>query len=224
MSDTDSFIDEVTEEVRRDRMFAILKRYGWIAVVVIVAIVGGAAYNEYRKASETAAAERLGDDIIASLAADDPAGRAAALGEIGPDTSGGAAVVDFLTASALINSDQTEDAIALLDRIATTGDLPRIYRDIAAFKALTLQTESLAVDDLRLRFEALAQPGAPLRLLAQEQLALIDISQGADTAAVDRLQEIVLDAETGAALRQRASQLIVALGGTPETLPGLEQG
>jgi hypothetical protein len=32
MSDTDSFIDEVTEEVRRDRMFFMLKRYGWIAV------------------------------------------------------------------------------------------------------------------------------------------------------------------------------------------------
>ena len=31
MSDTDSFIDEVTEEVRRDALFAQFRRYGWHA-------------------------------------------------------------------------------------------------------------------------------------------------------------------------------------------------
>ena len=36
MSDTDSFIDEVTEEVKRDRLFAMMKRYGWIAVVIVL--------------------------------------------------------------------------------------------------------------------------------------------------------------------------------------------
>lgn len=224
MSDTDSFIEEVTEEVRRDRMFAILKRYGWIAVVAIVAIVGGAAYNEYSKATQTAAAEKLGDDIIASLGSDDPAGRASALGEVEPGTPGGAAILDFLTASALVNSDQRDQAVAKLEGIATNGDLPRIYRDIAAFKALTLQSDSLAAADLRLQFEALAQPGAPLRLLAEEQLALIDVAEGAPEAALERLQSIMLDAETDATLRQRTSQLIIALGGTPEVLPGLNQG
>ncbi|WP_146346977.1 hypothetical protein [Falsiphaeobacter marinintestinus] len=224
MSDTDSFIEEVTEEVRRDRMFVILKRYGWIAVVVIIAIVGAAAYNEYRKASQTAAAEKLGDDIIASLAANDPAGRAVALSDVEPGTPGGAAILDFLTASALANSDQTDQAVTKLEAIATNGDLPRIYRDIATFKALTLQSDSLPAADRRLQFEALAQPGAPLRLLSEEQLALIDVAEGATEAALDRLQSIILDAETDTTLRQRASQLIVALGGTPETLPSFEQG
>ena len=36
MSDTDSFIDEVTEEVRKDRLYGYLRRYGWIAVLVIL--------------------------------------------------------------------------------------------------------------------------------------------------------------------------------------------
>jgi len=49
MSDTDSFIDEVTEEVRRDQLYGYLRKYGWIAAVVILAIVCGAAWNEYRK-------------------------------------------------------------------------------------------------------------------------------------------------------------------------------
>ena len=46
MSNSDSFIDEVTEEVRKDRLFQLFRRYGWIAGVVIVLIVGGAAWNE----------------------------------------------------------------------------------------------------------------------------------------------------------------------------------
>jgi hypothetical protein len=36
MSDTDSFIDEVNEEVRRDRFYFMLKRYGWIAVLAVI--------------------------------------------------------------------------------------------------------------------------------------------------------------------------------------------
>ncbi len=64
MSDTDSFIDEVNEEVRRDRFYGLLRRYGWIAVVAVVAIVGGAAWNEYSKAQERAQAEALGDAML----------------------------------------------------------------------------------------------------------------------------------------------------------------
>ena len=48
MSDTDSFIDEVTEEVRRDRMYLLLRRWGWVGVVAVILIVGGAAFNEVR--------------------------------------------------------------------------------------------------------------------------------------------------------------------------------
>ncbi len=110
--------------------------------------------------------------------------------------------------------------MAELEEVARTGELPEIYRQIAAFKALTLQTDSLPAADRRLQFEALAQPGAPLRLLAEEQLALIDIAEGQTEAAIGRLQAILQDAETSADLQQRAAQVIVALGGEPQRLPG----
>lgn len=223
MSDTDSFIDEVTEEVRRDRMFLMLRRYGWIGALAVVAIVGGAAYNEYSKSQATAQSQKLGDDIIAALAENDAAGRAAKLSQVQAGTPGGAAVVEMLVATAKSNSEQTQDAIAGLNKVATDGDLPVIYRQIASFKALTLQGDSLSANDRRQQFEALAQPGAPLRLLAEEQLALIDISEGDTAAAEERLQNILQDSEVTTDLQQRASQLIVALGGEPEALPG-QQG
>jgi len=41
LSNPDSFIDEVTEEVRRDRLFRLFRKYGWIGVVIILGLVGG---------------------------------------------------------------------------------------------------------------------------------------------------------------------------------------
>ena len=47
MSETDSFIEEVSEEVRKDRLFAIMRKYGWIALLAVLLMVSGTAYREY---------------------------------------------------------------------------------------------------------------------------------------------------------------------------------
>lgn len=213
MSDTDSFIDEVTEEVRRDRLFLMLKRYGWIGGLAVVLIVGGATLREINKSKAEAAAQKLGDEMVAALALDDQAARAAALDKISADTPGGAAILAMLQAGALSYSDQKTEAVARLQAIASDGELPLIYRHIASFKALGMQQDSLSATDRRLQFEALAQPGMPLALLAAEQLALIDIEEGNAEAAIARLKEISADAGVTADLKERATQVIVALGG-----------
>lgn len=218
MSDADSFIEEVTEEVRRDRMFQLLKKYGWIGALGVVLIVGGAGLREYNKSKTQAAAEKLGDEITASLQSEDAAARAEALGQIAAEGAGGAAVVKLLQAAALTESGDSEGAVALLNAVATDGDLAVIYRHTAAFKALALQADSLSAQDRMLQYGALAAPGAPLRLLAEEQMALIEISQDKTDDAIARLTALMQDAEITPGLRERASQVIVALGGS------LEQG
>ncbi|MFC4215347.1 hypothetical protein ACFP4H_03140 [Pseudophaeobacter arcticus] len=213
MSDTDSFIDEVTEEVRRDRLFVMLKRYGWIGGLAVVLIVGGAAYREYNKAQNLAASQRLGDDMIAALSLDEDLARAESLSQISAETPGGAAVLAMLQAGALADAGQQDEAVTRLQAVALDAELPLIYRHIASFKALGLQQDSLSIAERRLQFEALAQPGAPLALLASEQMALLDIEAGDPDAAIDRLKAIVEDASVTADLKERATQVIVALGG-----------
>jgi hypothetical protein len=51
------------------------------------------------------------------------------------------------------------------------------------------------------------------RLLAEEQLALLDIAAGDTDAGIARLQAIMRDAGVSASLQRRAAQVIVALGG-----------
>ncbi|OBY27580.1 hypothetical protein [Leisingera sp. JC1] len=214
MSDTDSFIDEVTEEVRRDRLFLMMKRYGWIGGAAVVLIVGGAAFREYNKAKDQAAAEKLGDGITAALKIDGSAEQAKALNSVPSESAGGAAVLSMLEAGALAEAGKTEEAVAQLEAVAVDGGLPLIYRHVASFKALALQAGSLSVADRRVQYEALAQPGAPLALLASEQLALLDVEEGNTEAAISRLRDIVADATVTADLKDRASQVIVALGGS----------
>ncbi len=221
MSDTDTFIDEVNEEVRRDNLFKMMKRYGWIPVVLILAIVGGAAYNEYTKAQTRGAAEMLGDNILAALAQNDAAARATTLAGLSAETPGGDAILQFLAATAQAEAGDTDKAIASLNAVALNGDVPEIYRQIASFKALTLQSATMPAAERRLQFEALARPGARLRLLAEEQLALIDISEGQVDAALTRLQAILQDAEIDRGLQQRVSQVIVALGAKPDVRSGI---
>ena len=216
MSNTDSFIDEVNDEVRRDRFYLMLKRYGWIAILAVVLLVGGAAWNEYRKAQARAQAEALGDAMFAALALDDTASRAAALEAVDPATPSSAAVLAFLTASQQVEAGETQAAITTLDGVSVNGEVPSIYRQIAQLKSIALQGTDTPANDRRQALEGLAQPGNALRLLAVEQLALIDIEQDDPQSAIDRYQSILLDAEVTTDLQQRALQVIVALGGEPD--------
>lgn len=225
MSDTDSFIDEVTEEVRRDQLFAKFRRYGWIAVVAVVVIVGGASWNEYQKAQNASAAQANGDALINALEADTATARAAALADAELETSDAELVRQLLLSAQQDQDGDADGAAKTLDAfVATAASEQAIYRDLAELKLLSLGETALPEDQRSLRLEALAQPGQPFALLASEQLALIDIKNGETEAAIQRLQLIILDQLATEGLRQRSTQLIVALGGEPETLPNLGLG
>ena len=213
MSNSDGFIEEVTEELRRDQMMAKLKRYGWIAVLAVLLIVGGAAFSEYRKAQTRAQAEGLGDAILTALENEDAAARVAGLQSVEAADPQASAVLALLTASEQLTADDLAGAVANLDAVAVNGDVPLIYRQIAQFKSLTLQTDTMPAADRRQGFEALGAAGGNLSLLAQEQLALIAIQEGDIDGAIATYQAVLNDAGVTPDLQQRALQVIVALGG-----------
>ncbi|MBU2962634.1 tetratricopeptide repeat protein [Citreicella sp. C3M06] len=215
MSNPDSFIDEVTEEVRRDKLYALLKRYGWIGIVAVLALVGGAAWHEYSQSQKRVQAQALGDEVLGALDAETPEARVAQLSAIDAPTPQTRAVVAMLLAADAAQDGAPDTAAQALESVTVDGELPEIYREIATWKAMTLQDSPLSLEDRRAGLEGLAVPGKPLRLLAEEQLALLDIEAGSTDAALERLRRILEDSEITAGLRQRASQLIVALGGTP---------
>ncbi|MEX5726768.1 hypothetical protein Ga0609869_000121 [Rhodovulum iodosum] len=215
MSNPDSFIEEVTEEVRRDRLFALIRRYGWIAVLLVLLLVGGAAYNEWRKSRETAEARALGDALYTALDKGDAEARIAALDAV--EAPGRAAALKaLLTAAEETAAGERAAAAERLAALSVNTEVPELYRQLAAIKEVSLRGDAQPAETRRYVLEPLAAPGQPFRLLAMEQLALIDVETGEREQAIARLNEILQASELSAGLRQRATQLMVALGGTPD--------
>lgn len=207
MSEQESFITEVSDAVREDQLWGYVRRYGWIAGLAILALVGGAAWNEWQKSKAVTAARATGDSLLAALQMNEPAERVAALEGItveGP----AAAVTGMLTAASQLEAGDNAAAVASLDAVATNAELDDIYRDIAMFKSALIDEG----DSRAQKLDTLAQPGRPLRMLAEEQIALGLIESGETDAAVAALRSIIEDAETTQSLRDRAQTLIVALG------------
>lgn len=212
MSNPESFIDEVTEEVRRDKLFAFFRKWGWVGILLVVVIVGGAAVNEYLKARQERMAQDTGDAVLAAMEADGPDARLAALDSV--QVEGDAAAVIGLIKAAEAEAPETADG--LLAAIENNDAYPALYRDLATMKRVMLPDSPMTASDKIAALEPLLGPGAPFRVLAEEQLALAEIESGDSDAALARLKALLDDAEAGSALRERASQLIVALGGTVE--------
>jgi len=213
VSNSDSFIDEVTEEVRRDRLFGGFRRYGWIGVLAVLALVGGAAWNEWSKAQTAAAAQAKGDAILAALVPPDAAARAEALAGV-TIAENGAPVPAMLLAAAQDQVGDQAGARVTLQALAADPAAPQLYRDLAAFKAMLLAPADMALADRLAGWQALAAPGATLRLLASEQMALAYLAAGERDQAVTALDAIVQDAEVTPGLRERVQGLMVALGET----------
>ncbi len=218
MSNSDSFIDEVSEEVRRDKLFALMRRYGWIAIVAVLAIVGGAAWSEWSKAQSATRAQALGDALIAAVETGDATGRVAALAAV--ETDGPAqAVASLLTAAEQESAGDIATAVDTLMAVADDAALPTVYRDLARLKALMIGGDVLEPDMRRAGLETMAVPGEPYRTVAQEQLALELLEEGDSDAAVVALRSLIADAEASDALRARAEELILAIEGAA---PGAE--
>jgi hypothetical protein len=211
VSDTDSFITEVSEEVRKDQLFGYVKKYGWIAITLIFVLVGGAAYSEWTKAQDRAASQAAGDALLDALEQDDIAARAVALAEVTSDGPA-AAVSGLLTAAAQQNAGDLAGAKATLDGLATNDVIPQAYRDVAVFKSAMIDVEGIGSAERRDLLQSLATPGLPYRLLAMEQIAIMDVASDDTDAAVAGLQAILEDAAVSRGLRDRAQTLMVALG------------
>lgn len=218
MSNPDSFIEEVTEEVRRDRLFRLFRKYGWVGVVIILGLVGGTAWTEWTNARDASRAQAFGDALIDALDQGTPEERREALAAV-PSDGGQAAVLQLILAS-----DPNEDkaaTLAALDRVAADATLSAPYRDLAVLRRVLVAGADQPLAERRTALQGIAAPGRPFRSLAEEQLAYLLVEEGKTDDAIAALTTLMQDQEASASLRARLGQVITALGGSlPETANG----
>ncbi len=209
MSDTDSFIDEVTEEVRRDRLFGYFRRYGWIPAVIILALVGGTAYSEWSKSVVAQAAQVRGDALLDALDVQDKPESISALSSIVAQED-----TDVVASFLLAGLDQSL-ASELLTAISENMDQPKYIRDLARLK-LAATPDAASKDEAVSILTDLSAPGGLYRNAATEILVALELQRGNRDVALELLQSHVQDAGATRAQVQRMGELIVALGAIPD--------
>lgn len=209
MSNNESFIDEVTEEVRREKLYALLRRWGWVGVVAVLAIVGGAGWFEWQRAQAARQAQAQGDALLSALESEDTVAGLGAVSAAGDSE----AVRLLLVAGEQEAAGDAAAARATLESVAGLVGIDPLLGDLARLKSLMLATDMDGAERLA-GLEALSRPGAAYRMPALEQMALVQIGAGDTDAARETLAVIIEDAGVPQGMRARAEALVEALGGS----------
>ena len=67
MVETESFIKEVSEEVKRDKLFKILNKFKWPLFALIILLIGAVGGYEYYKFSKKARAQKNGEFLVSAI-------------------------------------------------------------------------------------------------------------------------------------------------------------
>lgn len=217
----DSFIDEVTEDLRRDRLFALFRRYGWIALLLVLLLVGGVTWREISQARQQAAAEAWGDQILMAEASGDPA----AILKVDPNGSDGRrALAGLLAAAGWVGSGGTDAAADALRSVADADQADPLLDDLADLKLVMLQGPQMDPSERDAVLTRLSRAGAPFELLALEQKAVALIETGRIDDAVTLIRQIQQKDGLSEALRLRLSEMMIAVGVEPEPTESLQAG
>jgi len=209
---SDEFIREVDEELQREKLAELAKRYGWIAVTAAVGLVlataawvGWQRWNEYRHNTE---AERFAaaDGLIG------PAGpeTVSALLHFAREASPGFSALARLRAAARAEDDGV--ALEALEAVAADPAADPLLKDAARLMAAARRLDRDDPATVARSLEPLAGDGGPWRHVARQLLAAAQLKAGARDDAIASLRRLVEDGEAPPTLRSRAAELLDALG------------
>ena len=201
--------DEINEELKQDRMNALWQRYSKYVIAFVVAVVAGVSltqgYSYYTQQRDAHSA----DVFFNAILSDDVAGMLEAATEQLSD--GYVLLAEFRLAAALAEKELAAEAEQHYLRIAARDDITPIYRDIALLLSVMQASESTQVSALQTRLDPLISSASPLKGLALEQSAALDVRRGNRSAAIEKLNKLVALTDIPASLRQRASQILNVL-------------
>ena len=210
----ESLFREVDEEVRRDKMEELWKRYGTLVIAVALGIIVGVAGYKGWQYYSTKLAESTGAAYIKAMEVaekETPQAAEKAFKAIEDGSHSGFAMLARLqSAGALAGQGNSEGAVAAYNAIAADTSVDATMRDMARVRAAYLLVDSASSDDLRSRLAGLDVDGSSWRASAREIIALAYYREAKYVDADKLVSQILADAETPQGVRQR-SQVLASL-------------
>lgn len=209
---------EVDEEVRRERLERLWKRYGGYVIalcVIIVAAVGawrGYEWWQNKRAGEAGAAF---ENAVALAEAGKHQEAEAAFAKLATDGTASYRLLASLREAAEVARTDHGAAIKAYDEIAADKNAGQVIQDLAAVRAGFLEVDTASYSDLREKLEPMTAADRPFRHSARELLALSAWKAGDVNAARQWTNMIMTDPQSPVGTRNRAeilSELIAANG------------
>ena len=201
--------DEINEEMKQDRMKALWQRFGKYVIAVVVAVVAGVSLTQGYGYFTQQRDARSADVFFNAVLSDDVAGTLEAFTEELSD--GYVLLAEFRLAAALAENDRAAEAEQHYLSLAARDDIQQIYRDIALLLSVIQAPVSAQASTLQTRLDTLVSSVSPLKGLALEQAAALDVRRGNTAAAIGKLNELVELTDIPTSLRQRALQILTVL-------------
>lgn len=225
----EAFLREVDEELRRDELARLWKRWGMALVVAIaVGLIAFGAFlwwRDYQAKQAGLEGEQLTAtvDQLSRSEYDKAAPALKALSESGRPGYRAAALI----ASGAVASQRSDPKAAAADFAAVAKDekIAKPFRDLALIRQTTIEFDTLAPDVVIQRMQPLAQKGAPWFGSAGELVAIAQIRAGRPKDAGALYAAMAADPAVPVTIRSRAAQMASVLGIdiNPAALPSLSQ-
>lgn len=218
--ESDSFIQEVDESLRQDRMLAVAKKFGpWLIGVFVVLIVGLGGWQWWKSysldvAREHAAEYAAAQDMLREGNLEGAKTEFERLSNEGPRAYRVMARMEH--ASILAGEGDLDAALTEFDAAAEAAPDP-VMRQSAQIRAAYIAAETQDFAALRTRLQPLIESEGRVSYLAKELLAIEAWEAGETDLARDTLQELTLAFAAPDSLRQRAQVALSVVGPAPET-------
>ncbi len=211
------FISEVQEELRKDDYNRWLKKYGPYLAALIVLIIAGTAFFQWREyraeqVSETTSYDYI--EIVDSIG-DDKAGAVASFSALSQNAPDGYAGISLLRAAELeLENGNKEKAVAFFDDAATKFSKKR-HIQLAQLKAGYILAGLGKFDEVKSRIEPLTQKDEPYQFLARELMAYA--AQETSDLKTARMHLSYIETSPGApeTIVRRAKQNLLLLNSSP---------
>ena len=180
MSD-ESFIREVEEELRSDRLKTFWERFKYLIIGGAIAIViGTAGYRYWLYHTQTVAAAS-GDQFLEAVELSGNGKHDEAIAKLETLAENGSgqypALAKLRLASELAEQGKGEEAITAFDAIANDSSIEQTLRDVAKVRAGLLLVDHGSADQVADRLEAMADTGQHFRHSAREGWDLLPSRQ-----------------------------------------------
>ncbi|MER2520586.1 MAG: tetratricopeptide repeat protein [Bdellovibrionales bacterium] len=219
----ENLFKEIQEDIERQKLEALWKRYGKLTIACCVALVLGtasaSAYREWKtQQNQKVTAELasiMNENIMDATRIADPAKRVMAFDNFAQASKGHAqATLAALHAAAVYAREgQAEEAQKRYEEISEDTKADDILRKYAAFMSIMMQMDSGDATALDKKLEPLAADDFPWRYSAREGQGYLALKSGDKAKAAKIFSALTQDAAAPRSLAARAADMLRLAGG-----------